>query len=142
VFISVSKVFFQRNSVWRPLIGPNDDWPLALCDYTSIDTEHDITVADLLHVNRVGENQLLYRNEQHKWYFIEGQQLDDLMVFRNVDSTGRRASKHRDYSLNIYEKRIIFADLVLAEAFHCAFFNPHSQSVPRHSCEVRFVAFR
>ena len=81
------------NSVWRPLIGPNDDWPLALCDYISIDTEHDVIVADLLYVNRIGENQLLYHNKRHQWYYIEGQQPDDLLVFRNIDSTGKRASK-------------------------------------------------
>jgi len=47
---------FGITNVWRPLLGPNDDWPLALCDYTSIDSEHDIAIADLLHVSRIGEN--------------------------------------------------------------------------------------
>jgi len=106
-------------NVWRPLVGPNDDWPLALCDFTSIDPEHDLAAADLLHVNRVAENQLLYHNNQHRWYYVQAQEPDDLIVFRNVDSTGKRA-----------------------RAFHCSFFNPNSQGPPRQSCEVRFVAFR
>ena len=79
--------------MWRPLIGPNNDWPLALCDYTSLDVGHDIVTADLLHYNRVGENQLLYPNKNHRWYYIEDQQPDDIMVFRNIDSTGKRASR-------------------------------------------------
>ncbi|KAI9684530.1 MAG: hypothetical protein M1822_005618 [Bathelium mastoideum] len=106
-------------NVWRPIVGPNDDWPLAICDYTSIDPENDVAVSDLLHPDRIGENQLLHPNKQHRWYYIEGQQTDDLLVFRNVDSTGKRA-----------------------KAFHCAFFNPKSTSPPRLSCEVRFVGLR
>jgi hypothetical protein len=82
-----------RDSVWRPLLGPNDDWPLAVCDYTSIDPQNDIISADRLHKDRVGENQLLFPSKKHRWYYIEGQQTCDLLVFRNIDSTGRRASK-------------------------------------------------
>lgn len=100
-------------------MGPNDDWPLAVCDYMSIDPKNDIISADRLHKDRIGENQLLFPSEKHRWYYVEGQQTCDLLVFRNIDSTGRRA-----------------------RSFHAAFFNPHSRGVPRQSCEARFVAFR
>lgn len=79
-------------SVWRPLTGPNDDWPLALCDHRSVNDEEDIINGDILHTSRVGENQLLYYNERHQWYYVPGQQPEDLLVFRNTDSTGQRAS--------------------------------------------------
>lgn len=82
-----------KNSVWRRLIGPNDDWPLAVCDYTSLDADKDIVIADRLNVNRIGENQLLHPNRRHRWYYIKGQQPENLLVFRNIDSTGQRASK-------------------------------------------------
>lgn len=36
----------ETRSVWRPLTGPTDDWPLALCDYTTIDTQEDIRLND------------------------------------------------------------------------------------------------
>ncbi|KAI1408049.1 putative CmcJ-like methyltransferase [Hypoxylon sp. FL1857] len=110
---------FDMINVWRPLVGPNDDWPLALCDYTSIEPERDIIAADRLHVDRIGENQLLFPSKQHRWYYIKAQQPQNLLVFRNTDSTGRRA-----------------------KAFHAAFFNPHSRGPPRQSIEARFVAFR
>ncbi|KAF2259242.1 putative CmcJ-like methyltransferase [Lojkania enalia] len=110
---------FDMINVWRPLVGPNDDWPLAICDFTSIDLEKDVAISDRLHADRVGENLLLHPNKGHRWYYIPGQQPENLLVFRNVDSTNRRA-----------------------RAFHCAFFNPNSQGPPRQSCEVRFVAFR
>ncbi|RYC56770.1 hypothetical protein CHU98_g9434 [Xylaria longipes] len=51
----------------------------------------DITQADVLHADRITENQLLHPNDQHRWYYVENQQPNDLIVFRNVDSTGKRA---------------------------------------------------
>jgi hypothetical protein len=48
--------------------------------------------ADLLYYNRVGENQLLHHNAKHRWYYIPDQRPEDLLVFRNTDSTGNRAS--------------------------------------------------
>ncbi|KAF2722640.1 putative CmcJ-like methyltransferase [Polychaeton citri CBS 116435] len=108
----------QICSVWKPLVGPNDDWPLALCDFSSVQTS-DMVQADVLHVDRTTENQLLYRNDQHRWYYVKDQQPNHLVVFRNVDSTGKRAV-----------------------AFHAAVPNPSSIGPPRTSIEVRFVAFR
>jgi hypothetical protein len=52
-------------------------------------------MSDLLHVDRIGENQLLHPNKQHRWYYVKGQQPEELLVFRNVDSTGQRASKSK-----------------------------------------------
>ncbi|KAJ3535230.1 hypothetical protein NM208_g7222 [Fusarium decemcellulare] len=80
---------FDLINVWRVLAGPNDDWPLAVCDYLSVDIEHDITTNDALHLTRVGENWLLYRNQAHRWYYLSAMEEDDLIVFRNTDSMGK-----------------------------------------------------
>lgn len=82
------------NSVWRPLVGPNDDWPLAVCDDATVDAERDVMAADRLHTNWVGENQILFPNARHRWYYVRGQRPDQLLVFRNTDSTGLRASMY------------------------------------------------
>jgi hypothetical protein len=50
-------------------------------------------VGDTIHPDGTSENQLLLANKRHKWYYITGQQTHNLLVFRNTDSTGRRASK-------------------------------------------------
>lgn len=109
---------YDMINVWKPLVGPNNDWPLALCDYSTIQPA-DIVQADVLHVDRITENQLLHPNAQHRWYYVENQQHNDLIVFRNVDSMGKRAV-----------------------GFHAAVPNPSSEGPPRTSVEVRFVAFR
>ncbi|KID93397.1 hypothetical protein MAJ_10634, partial [Metarhizium majus ARSEF 297] len=109
---------YDMINVWKPLVGPNNDWPLAVCDYSTIQPL-DIVHADVLHVDRVTENQLLHPNDQHRWYYVQNQQHNDLIVFRNVDSTGKRAV-----------------------GFHAAIPNLGSEGPPRTSVEVRFVAFR
>ncbi|KAK3364342.1 putative CmcJ-like methyltransferase [Lasiosphaeria hispida] len=50
---------FDMN-VWGPLVGPNDDWPLTVCDYMSLDAENDTVAADRVHRDQVGENQLFF----------------------------------------------------------------------------------
>lgn len=84
----------QNFSVWRLLTGPNDDWPLALCDFNSVDIKNDVICSDRIHIDRIGESQLLHPSEQHRWYYVAGQQPNHLMVFRNTDSTGQRSRKY------------------------------------------------
>lgn len=74
--------------MWRVLKGPNNDWPLALCDFSLINNEEDVTTNDVLHYTRVGENSLLHYSDVHRWYFLSDMREDDLIVLRNVDSEG------------------------------------------------------
>ena len=80
-------------SVWRPLRGPNNDWPLAMCDWTTINPSTDVRINDAIRRDRVDENAILHYNEKHKWYFMKDQSVEDLTVFRNADSFGKRARK-------------------------------------------------
>jgi len=123
VFPEEVEDFTNRNydfiNVWRVLKGPNDDWPLAICDSRSVDFQNDVICNDALYSNRVGENRLLHASDQQQWYYLSAQEEDDLIVFRNTDSTEKRP-----------------------QAFHAAFCNPKSTSKPRESIEVRMVGYR
>ncbi|KAI0893453.1 putative CmcJ-like methyltransferase [Annulohypoxylon nitens] len=103
--------------VWRPLKEPSDDWPLAICDYTTIDQDNDILLSDAIRRDRVDEICVLHFNADHQWYYLKDQGVDDLLVFRNADSHGEKP-----------------------RAFHAAVRNPLSQGPPRESVEVRMVA--
>lgn len=92
-------------SIWRPLVGSNDDYPLALCDYTSIRPADDIVNNDDIHRDRVNGNSLLYRHEAHKWYYLKAQRPRDVLVFRNIDSTGKRARMLTSLSLSLFKPK-------------------------------------
>ena len=81
------------SSVWRVLRGPNNDWPLAVCDHRTIDHRHDVIANDVLHEDSVGENWLLHKSSRHSWYYLSDQRVEDLIVFRNTDSKELRPSE-------------------------------------------------
>ncbi|KAK1706802.1 putative CmcJ-like methyltransferase [Colletotrichum lupini] len=108
---------FDMINVWRPLKESTDDWPLAVCDYTSVDKDNDILLTDAIRRDRVDEISVLHFNSAHKWYYVKDQGVDDLLVFRNADSEGDKA-----------------------RAFHAAVNNTNSRGPPRESVEVRLVA--
>lgn len=64
-----------------------------MCDWTTIDPLTDVRVNDAIRRDRVDENAILHYNEKHKWYFMRDQSVEDLIVFRNADSLGKRARK-------------------------------------------------
>jgi hypothetical protein len=83
------------SSVWRPLIGPLEDWPLCLCDSATINTKDDLIPAD--HVareengleGRIVENYAVHYNQQQRWYFLSDQQSTEILVFRQSDTSGK-----------------------------------------------------
>lgn len=75
-------------SFWRVLKGPNNDWPLALCDYKNVDPEHDVIANDIIFPTAVGENRLLMANKNHRWFYMSNQMPNEIMVFRNASSAG------------------------------------------------------
>ncbi|KAF5004780.1 hypothetical protein FDECE_8737 [Fusarium decemcellulare] len=112
-------VSLTRDSVWKVLKGPNDDWPLAVCDFSSIDWENDTTANDAVLLQRTGENWLLHHSDRHRWYYLGRMGEDDLIVLRSTDSAGKWPC-----------------------SFHVAFYNPMATDDPRESVELRVVAFR
>ncbi|KAK3366727.1 hypothetical protein B0T24DRAFT_367287 [Lasiosphaeria ovina] len=64
-----------------------------MCYFTTINPSADIRLNDAIRRDRVNENAILHFNERHKWYAIKYQSQDDLIVFRNADSLGKRARK-------------------------------------------------
>ncbi|KAF9765338.1 hypothetical protein IL306_002426 [Fusarium sp. DS 682] len=120
---------FDLINVWRVLRGPNNDWPLAVCDYQSVNFETDTIDCDVLHESSVGENVILFRNPEHKWFYLSSQGVGDLIVFRNTSSKEKRPGTCP----------VPKPDQI---SFHAAFNTGIGASQPRHSIELRVVAFR
>jgi hypothetical protein len=75
-----------RNSVWKPLKGPVQDWPLAMCDPRTIDAAEDLEAADLVYHDYVVENRQIYWTPKQKWYYLSNQQPHEAWIFRQSDS--------------------------------------------------------
>lgn len=77
---------FQIINLWRPIGRPAYDWPLALCDYRSIDPEKDLIPSDLVYPDRRGETFGVQYNPNHKWKYVKGVTPDEFVLIKCFDS--------------------------------------------------------
>ena len=111
---------FAIVNVWRPIRGPLQEAPLALCDASSI-IESDFHVSQLIYPSRAGETYGVAFSPRHRWFYFPDMSRDEALLFKCYDSDPVRAR-----------------------------FTPHSaaddprglaQPQPRESIEVRTLAF-
>jgi hypothetical protein len=108
----VERQAYCASSVWKPLVGPVQDWPLALCEASSLDAEQDLEPCDLVYPDYVVENRQVYHSSQLRWIYLSDQQDDEAWVF--VQSDSHRKGWTGMYQLNRI-LRVSFAD---AEQLH------------------------
>ncbi|KAF3089630.1 hypothetical protein TWF569_005570 [Orbilia oligospora] len=77
-------------NVWRRIAGAPDDWPLAVCDYQSLNLRTDVEEVDRVAQNSITASNRFYHNPRHSWYFLKKQSYDDVTMFCNCDSRGPR----------------------------------------------------
>src|SRR5262249_43703118 len=65
-------------NVWRPIRGPVQDSPLALCDARSF-TDADLIASDLVYAHVRGETSRVAYNPAHRWYYFSDQQPDEVL---------------------------------------------------------------
>jgi len=107
-------------NVWHPLKGPNQDWPLALCDAATLDPERDLEVADYVTETTNREHCLVYRRNTHRWWYLSHQKITEAFLFRQYDSRKGTTSG----------------------VPHASFLNPYClRGEPRESVEVVVVIY-
>jgi hypothetical protein len=111
-------------NVWRPIIGPVQDVPLAVCDArTTVPSDfvptdiHHFAEDDLEHPRHSGEIYSVRFNPAHRWYYASEMQPDEVLLLKNWDS----------------------ATGVASYTPHTGFRNPAcpANAVPRESIEAR-----
>ncbi|KAL8639104.1 MAG: hypothetical protein Q9228_003819 [Teloschistes exilis] len=88
----------KNKDVWKPLRGPLRDWPLALCDASTVHP-NDLIASDNVFDVKVTENMQVHYDSGHKWYYLEDQESSELLVFRQADShpAGRVGVPHTSF---------------------------------------------
>ncbi|HZP45772.1 MAG TPA: CmcJ/NvfI family oxidoreductase [Candidatus Binataceae bacterium] len=76
---------FMEINVWRPIRGPVEETPLAVCDARSMKLE-DFIPTDLKYRDRTGEVYSLKFNPAHKWYYFPRMQRDEVLLLKCYDS--------------------------------------------------------
>jgi len=82
---ALAKTRFQIINIWRPLVDPVENFPLALCDVRSID-ENDVVDAERRAPNHTGEIMLATYNPKHRWFYFSNMRPDEVLLFKTFDS--------------------------------------------------------
>ncbi|GHH81068.1 methyltransferase [Streptomyces sulfonofaciens] len=82
---------FQIVNVWRPLLEPVRNFPLAVCDYRSMDLSADLVPTRLRFPAwlKDRENFSVRHNPAHRWHYWEALSPDEVIVFKCYDSASR-----------------------------------------------------
>lgn len=107
-------------NVWRPIRGPVQDSPLALCDAQSF-TDADLIASDLVYPHVRGETSSVEYKPGHRWYYFSDMQPDEALLIRVHDSADDGRARL---------------------SFHTSFDNPLvANAPPRESIEARALVF-
>jgi hypothetical protein len=112
---------FAVINVWRPIKGPVESSPLAVCDARSIAFQ-DWVAQDLIYQDRVGETYAITYNPAHRWFYFPKMRTDEVLLIKCYDSKEDGRARF---------------------AAHTAFDDPTTPpgAAPRESIEIRTLAF-
>jgi hypothetical protein len=108
-------------NVWRPIRGPLEDQPLAVCDARSIAPD-DLIPTDLIYRDKVGETYSLAYNPAHCWFYFPKMRADEAILLKCFDSDEASPGRY---------------------TAHTAFYDPTAPEnpAPRESIETRALVF-
>jgi len=112
---------FAEINVWRPIRGPIESTPLAVCDSSSIDLK-DVVPSDLVYRDKVGETYRFTYNPNHRWFYFPRLERKEVILLKCYDSKEDGRARF---------------------TAHSAFENPTSgpNPAPRESIEARALVF-
>jgi hypothetical protein len=76
---------FAEINVWRPIRGPVEESPLAVCDAASM-TLQDFVATDLKYRDRTGEVYSVVFSPDHRWFYFPRMERDEALLLKCYDS--------------------------------------------------------
>ncbi len=76
---------FAVINVWRPIRGPLQDAPIAVCDARTISLK-DFVASDLRYPDRNGEVYTVTYSPAHRWYYFPRMQVNEALLLKCYDS--------------------------------------------------------
>jgi len=76
---------FAIINVWRSIAGTISDYPLVMCDATTVRPEDHISMERRAR-ERIGELQVALCHPEQRWYYYPAMQMDEALVFKTFDS--------------------------------------------------------
>ena len=112
---------FAEINVWRPIRGPVEESPLAVCDAQSMKLG-DFVATDLKYRDRTGEVYSVTYSPAHRWYYFPRMQRDEALLLKCYDSAEDGRARF---------------------TAHTGFEDPSapSSAAPRESIEARMLVF-
>ncbi|KAF2265187.1 hypothetical protein CC78DRAFT_600337 [Lojkania enalia] len=109
-------------NIWKPLRNNVEDWPLAICDGSTVQVE-DLVETDNVRTTIISTNfYALHSPSTQKWFYLKNQQPDEAIIFKQLDSD---------------------PDVAASLSLHAAFKHENlpEKYMPRKSIEVRAFVF-
>jgi hypothetical protein len=76
---------FAFVNLWRPVRGPVQESPLAVCDARSM-SQDDFVPTDLVYRDRIGEIYSVTFSPRHRWFYFPQMQTDEVLLLKCYDS--------------------------------------------------------
>ncbi|KAG0695075.1 hypothetical protein DFH29DRAFT_985038 [Suillus ampliporus] len=77
---------FQVINLWRPISHAAVDWPLALCDFRSVDAKNDLLPVALIYPDHEGETYGIKYNSNHQWKYKRAMIPEEFVLIKCFDS--------------------------------------------------------
>lgn len=114
------------------------DWPLAVCDFRSVDAEEDLEMVDTVLPHRVNEIYHLRHNKAHRWYYLSDQKPSEALIMKIHDSKDTD-SRCRSILSRYVSQQILKFPVCAHASFRAPTFDAR---MPRESIDVRtFVMY-
>ncbi|MGE0485479.1 MAG: CmcJ/NvfI family oxidoreductase [Gammaproteobacteria bacterium] len=84
-------------NVWRPLRGPVEDQPFAICDAGSLHAT-DFVATALCYTDRRGEIYTVRPRARHRWYYLGRMQSSEIMLLKCFDSARDGRARYTAHS--------------------------------------------